>query len=306
MTPILDHGHSFDVQNLSLESCSNGGLFSNFYHTLWSIVDLHNQGLLTRDITFKQGNKMFRDSAISDLFPYLFQIDEKQLDEWLRLSKSLGRLPRLDHHGVYALYPYAIFSPIMQAYFGPSAEVQEILRAMRSKHELDKVAYAAFYYRGTDKHTEVSLPDVEAMIASVKQAMERSGLSRCLVQTDDAAVLRLGLERIPGAFFLEELPVSEGQDGFHFENAEQEIIPPVLFSQRLLAMTHVLADSAALTLPVSNLAGWVCLIRGNTDNVIQFNKHGSAVTPLYHLAFLLKNHIRRIRAKLANQRYYYI
>ena len=226
---FLEHGHSFDPNTMSLESCSNGGLFSNFYHTLWSIIDLHNQGLTTRAVTFREGNKMFRDESIEDLYPSLFETDDQNLALWESRQDSIGKLPRLDHHGVYSLYPYQELTMIMDAYFKPSSEVLKIVDSWSTKHKLNDSPYAALYYRGTDKHTEVTLPDVNAMIEKTKQQMSAKKITRCLVQTDDARVLDAGLNELSGAFYLEELPVTNGDEGFHYQNAADEVIAPLLF-----------------------------------------------------------------------------
>lgn len=58
----LDHGHKFDIQSAKLYSCSNGSLFSNLYHTIWSLIDLKNLGYIAEEIDFLQGFMMFRDN----------------------------------------------------------------------------------------------------------------------------------------------------------------------------------------------------------------------------------------------------
>ena len=302
----LDHGHYYEVEQQSLECCSNGGLFSNFYHTLWSLIDLHNQQLFTRFITFKKGNKLFRDSSIDDLFPYLFKINDQKLTSWEATHKSIRRLARPDHHGVYALYPVDLYRPIIESYFQASDSVSEIIKSMQNNYELSGQPYAAFYYRGTDKHTEVTLPQINDMIESIKRQMKDSNLSRCLVQTDDAEVLKISLDQLPGAFYLKELPVTSSKQGFHFENVESNIINPVLFSQRLVAMTFIMANAHSLTLPVSNLAGWIYLLRSNHRNVIQYNKHGNAVNSCYLRSFAIKNKLRYLRSAIMKKTYYYV
>lgn len=300
----LDNGHYYYPATQRLESPSNGGLFSNFYHCVWSLIDLHNQGYAVQKITFEQGSRLFRDESVDDLYPVLFKQDTKALSAWFTSQQTINTIARPDHHGVYELYPYHTYDHLINAYFKPSDGVKELTDYMRQKYKLDESLYAALYFRGTDKGTEVTLPDIRLMIQKVKAKMHAHDLHRCLVQTDDARILELGLESLPGAFHLEELPATSGDEGFHYQNARENVIPATEFAKRLCAMTHVLANASTIALPASNLAGWVCLLRTNTNRVIQYNKHGNEVSDVYRSAFKVKNMLRSIRAKVLNNPIY--
>ena len=78
------------------------------------------------------------------------------------------------------------------------------------------------------------------------------------------------------------------------------------FAVNLLAAVTLLSRCRFLVLCSSNMAGWICLARGNPVGVTQFNKHGRRIGPAYRAAFRLKNVIRRLLAMARKQPFHYV
>jgi hypothetical protein len=303
----LDHGHTYAAETGILHSCSNGGLFSNFYHTLWSLIDLRNQGISPDHIDFSAGFELFREHWGEDLYPLFFAAPPAKPNSWSNSpAASATPLPRLDHHGTYAVYPYELLSAIRDTYFRPSEAVLNRKNALARKYDLTPGNYIALYHRGTDKGEEIKLTAAAPMLRSLQEAIHKSGISKVLVQTDDQSLLDFYLANLGSTVtVIEELPATTGAKGFHYLNHEQGLIDKKNFSLTLTAMTELLAQSDQFITSTSNLSGWACLLRGHAHGVVQFNKHGRKVTNLYAQLFRIKNRLRKLRARVQDRTVYY-
>lgn len=114
------------------------------------------------------------------------------------------------------------------------------------------------------------------MLGKVKHLIEQLNIDRILVQTDDKSILDYFSNHLDNIITIDELPVINGEQGFHYHNRANNVINPVEYSQILISTCRLLSEVKAAVIPSSNLAGWVYLERGNAKNVYQFNKHGKA------------------------------
>lgn len=283
----------YDPAARTLYCGHSAGFFSSCCVTLWNLQETQQAGQAPPDrIDFSQAFASFRNpeqlQRKTDLYPLFFRPD---------LARALvGRLPRVDHHGIYRFLDYVRINPAMARYFRPSERAELLRDDLRRKYRIDPATTLAVVYRGTDKGTEVRVAPPEAYLAQARKLLIRNPGFRVWIQTDERAVRSLFCREFgERCFYLDEMPVSSDGRVMHEQNDDTLQMDRSDFGVRLIAVTSLLAQCAVVVNHTGNMGLWLCLFRGHARGVWQFDDEGRVINP--RLPGSLFGALRRFRIK---------
>ncbi len=275
----LERKSIFDTTENVLYCGHNAGFFSNCTVTLWNLVELYKSGYpLVNRIDFSRAFDPYKgDTEVSrafDLYPYLFRLGHPVP------PPPKGDLEYVNHHGIYKLTNLRAQLPLIRRYFQLSEPTLRIQRELMERYEPDFSRTISVVYRGTDKGKEVVVADPEQYLTEARALLQRNPDHRVLIQTDDLHTRDLFMDRLGDkCFFFEEMPVTNGPRAIHYLDETVLQMSKTRFAQLLLAVVDLLSRSRHIVNHTGNMALWVCLFRGNAENVTQFDRSGARVVP---------------------------
>jgi hypothetical protein len=270
----------FTTQDETLYCCWNSGFFSNCSITLNCLIDLLNSKISPQAINFSKSFKDYRTATQTeqetDLYPFYFKIDHG------KPASTNGRLSKPNHHEVYRIINFDSYTPIVQKYFGLSDPVYSCYKFFLKKYHIDLAKTVAVVYRGTDKYKEVKLAEPNLYLRKAEQILKSDPSLRVLIQTDQKQVRDLFMDHFGDkCFFLEEMPVTEGQKVLHMVDQDALGVDKCEFGKTLLAATYLLSRCRFVVNHTGNMAFWICLFRGNSDDLFQFDSDGKLMPDSY-------------------------
>ena len=273
----LGHQGSYNLHDGTLFCSFQSGFFSTCSVTLWHIAEvLKRTGEMPERIDFSRAFRWFRNaqqtSDASDMYPLFFSPGA------IDATRGLTWLPRVRYHGLYCWIDYRRFKPVMQRYFQPSEKARAFQSKWIARYDIDPAKTIAVVYRGTDKSTELALASPLAYVDQARTILERHPDFRILIQTDELAVRDLFIEAFgPRCFFIEDMPVSRHGVVVHELDDASLQRDRGEFGVMLVAVTELLSRAAFVVNHTGNLALWVCLWRGHSRGVVQFDSTGGLV-----------------------------
>lgn len=284
----LKHKNFFIKENETLYCGWNHGFFSNCSVTFWSLIELFNQGIVTKKIDFSRSFLSYKTPAQQqgqiDLYPFYFRTD---IAKEIRIDKIISKPYQ---HGIYKNLDFNSYNLFMEKYWNLSDSILEIQNMLIEKYKIDFSKTLAVIYRGTDKDKEVKLADPKLYLRKAEEILNQNTDFRILIQTDQKQVRDLFINHFNDrCFFLEEMPVNDGEKALH--NLDEKILKTnkCEFGKMVLAVTHLISKCNFIVNHTGNMALWICLFRGNSDNMFQFDREGNLVTSWY----LIKERLNR-------------
>lgn len=284
----LSHKGQFEICDKVLYCGHNGGFFSNCTVTLWNLIELYRkQNLMPSRIDFSRAFSFYRTQAEKnkevDLYPFFFKTN---INDSIKLRK---RISKVDHHGIYKFIDFFSYNLLIKQYFELSESVLKIQNMLKEKYDIEPSRTIAVIYRGTDKHREVKIASPELYLRKAKKLLYYNPTNKVLIQTDDIKVRDLFVDSLgEKCFFFKEMPVTDEATAIHELNEEILQMSKMQFAQLLLSVTHFLSKSNYIINYTGNMALWICLFRGNSENVFQFDKSGKLVTFWQQVVHVLK------------------
>jgi hypothetical protein len=195
-------------------------------------------------------------------------------------TSECGALPPIHHHGRYAWLGLERWTPFIRRWFLPSPPVLELHRSLAAKYHFTGRGTIGFFYRGTDKFTEVTVSPVDHYMETARVLAARHPRHRILIQTDQAQMQDRFMEEFGDrCFFVEEIPVTRGTNGLHLLPAEELGMDRIHFGMLGMVVTRLLSECDVLVNCTGNMSLWAALYRGNVKQMYQFDEHGDFVDP---------------------------
>ncbi len=273
----LSRKGSYNRRDGTLFCGYQSGFFSTCTVALWNIAEvLEKTGDMPRRIDFSQAFRWFRNAQqtrdASDMYPLFFSPGA------IDATKGLTRLPRVRYHGLYCWIDYRRLGLVMRRYFQPSENARAFQSKWIARYDIEPARTIAVVYRGTDKSTELTLASPLAYVDQAKKILERHPDFRILIQTDELAVRDLFVEAFGSrCFFIEDMPVSRHGVVVHELDDAALQLDRGEFGVMLVAVTELLSRAAYVVNHTGNLALWVCLWRGHSRGIVQFDSTGGLV-----------------------------
>jgi hypothetical protein len=180
-----------------------------------------------------------------------------------------GDFTYLGQFSPYKRINYDIVLPIIDSYFSSSERVRNTIDIFLHKYDIDPGKTIGVCYRGNDKLMEANPPSYEEYSIKIDLAIRENPGHKILIQTDESEFVEYAKERYPGCIVISELPTInktyESQVGWEIERGER-----TNFAVNFMSAIIILSRCSTVILNSGNVGMWICLYRGNSDNVNQY------------------------------------
>ncbi len=204
---------------------------------------------------------------------------------------------------------HRIASEYIRRYFVPSVRVLERAEFFRNKYQISPEHTIGLYVRGTDKWTETGSVAPAYYFNEVADLLRKNPTLRVFVQTDQRQLLDCYLGEFRNrAFFIEELPSTDGLGGIHLLSDEERewVGGRTTMATDMLAVVWLLSKCQYLVFNTSNVSLWIILFRGGAFQSSQYlagrpdviSTINSRKLPLLHrIAVIFRSRMRRFLMK---------
>jgi len=169
----------------------------------------------------------------------------------------------------YSNLDYLNIIPIVKKYFSPSEQIQEIIRTIEQKYNIDYENTCALFYRGNDKSTETKLSEYSEYLPHIQSITAKNPESKFLIQSDETEFIEEMSRLLPQkSFFLKDeirhIPKSKTTVDVVFKDKN------FVFSKYFLAITMIMSKCKYVICGSGNCSIWIMLFRENCNNVYQY------------------------------------
>ena len=183
-----------------------------------------------------------------------------------------------DQFSNYKLLNYNSLLPFIAKYYQPSNIIFKNIAHLKSKYNIDYNNLCVLYYRGLDKKIETNLPHFIDYLNYANQLLTLNPNIVFLLQSDDAnfiTILQKHLLTIVSKnniiIFDDIQPVfSTIHHNVHNHLSDNQKILHVI---NFLSIIIIMSKANHIILNSCNTSMWICLFRGNANNVSQFLSH---------------------------------
>lgn len=247
----------------------NSGFFSNCSVSLHDAIQYIKQTNKIPNINFSQTFTWYRDTPTDDVYNSCFKFNPNiQIDIQKNKKINMNRGSRFDYKKEMILE----LQPYIDRWYRPNDIVLNIEKEFKSKYNIDFDKTLAICYRGGDKITEIKSPDFAKFSEHVLDILKNNNLNRVFIQTDQEQYKNYFYSNFSDvdAFHLEEMPTTTGIE--HVVRPGKNILNTnkLLHAQQFLAVTQLISKCKYLINHSGNVARWLILYRGNTNNTIQY------------------------------------
>lgn len=251
-------------EGATIKILHNSGFFSNCSVSLHAITEYSNlkksfPELVDFSCTFENFKNL--GSSHLDVYSEYFCLKSSTDFEW---SGSVN-------FPLYSLFDYREQNypdivPYIEKYFNPSTAVMSRVNSLQQKYSIDFDNLLVICYRGTDKYIDTPLASFQSFIDAARLILERFPGLQVLVQTDQQQFVDYARQELGAVIVFDELPRTTSSTVMHSLVTESK----VEWTQTFLAVTYLMSQARHLVLHTGNVARWVCLYRGGTDNIFQY------------------------------------
>jgi len=244
---------------------NNNGFFScaterlrmsiNFYndHKILPIIDSSNQWGGYKDNIGDITEKFFKNNE-----DFIFNIENFNFTD----------SPQEDQFSDYSLINFEKINFFLKKYFLLSDEVLKIKSELISKYKLNLEKTLSVYYRGNDKINETNIPSYDEFLEIVQNEIRDNSIESVLIQSDEKEFYNFMSEKLNNVIIFDEI-IKPNKGNFNNQNT----IPSgskTYHAQLFLSIVSLISESKTIVLNSCNTSMWICLLRGNVKNVIQY------------------------------------
>ena len=298
------NGHYFESTQI-LNCRYSEGFFANCTVAMWNILEISRQfHCFPKNLDFSGGftayqEKTSNSSAPTNLYPLFFTLSSSPLT-------SIKPLPsdNIDHHCIYKDIDFKFYTPLVTTYFSPSKIVESISNQILAKYQIDLNKTIVVWYRGTDKRSEVWIASPMAYIKQAEILLAAYPDFKVWIQSEDAEVRNLFCKRFgEKCLIINELPPSTVGGNVHNLPEAESNIDRLKVGMTLLSLVTLAAKTKFVICHTGNISFWLCLYRGHTENVQQFDRDGilNGYSDLNKYRFKLRSLYMRLKSKLVSK-----
>ncbi len=258
------------VHNDVLYITHNAGFFSCTSIALFNIIRyFNNYRCLPKNINRTNQYSFYKTKNSEDLTPLFFKIDDIDIMYQKRIEVVIpddGSSPQFSDYRTVSI---SDIKPFIDKYFQTSNYVNDVIKRLESKYNLDYKNLCSVFYRGNDKSKETRLASHEDFLEKCDEIKRKNPDIKFLVQTDETDFLKKFMSRYNDSIYFNEIPHINKSDNAAVHNTiDRDRLP--IFAVNFLASTICVSKCEHLITHSGNCGLWAVLYRGNTENIHQY------------------------------------
>jgi hypothetical protein len=248
-----------------LKVTHNAGFFSCSTIRLMDIINFHNKNNELPIVDSSEQWDSYKDDHTKDITNEFFE--EKIVPEWVEPSHMTSS-PHENQFSDYSLINFKYVNELIDIYFSPSTEIKLLSSNLVEKYGIDLNNTITICYRGNDKFRETNLPSYDEMIDKINLVISENPNHKILLQTDEIEFQELVQNKFKNVF-----TINENKKINRSNTAIQYTVPlgeRVTNAKLFLATMLIMSKSSKIILNSGNVGMWICLFRGNNEDVYQY------------------------------------
>lgn len=249
----------YDTNSKVLYGTHTAGFYSCINCTRFSLYKLISQNIIPDKVSFTHTLLDYKDHRHQDLYDILYKKDQNNV---INLSNNFQFeyfCPTLTSHDKIDFKPLL---PIERAFFSPSTHVNDKVKELVCKYDINLNNTLAVLHRGTDKWKETKLSSLNVWIDTIESFLDNE---KILIQTDDE-LFKIGLTEYFGdrCFFVEGMIF-----GSDINSNVKPIFNKIQWAVNFESIMRIISKCKKLVNHSGNCALIPILYRGSTEKEIQ-------------------------------------
>lgn len=170
----------------------------------------------------------------------------------------------------YKNIDYKNIIPFVNKYFSPSNEILNASSYITEKYDLNYKNICVLFYRGLDKITEFSIPSYRDVLIKARELQEQNPDIKFVIQSDETDFINAALLEFPNAIVFRDETRSVYRQITSVDLIYQEKNENYYYSKLFLAIVLIMSKCKYVICNTGNISLWICLYRGNSNNVFQY------------------------------------
>jgi hypothetical protein len=169
----------------------------------------------------------------------------------------------------YSKLDYCNLNPLIEKYFVPSNEINNIIQNIENKYNLVYCNICVLFYRGNDKITETQLCSYSEYLNYAEIILKENPDTKFLIQSDETEFLEFMTNKFPNNsfYFNDEIRhINKSNTTVEYIMKESNYI----FSKYYLAITIIMSKCKYVVCGSGNCSIWIMLYRKSFHNVFQY------------------------------------
>ena len=248
----------------------HSGFFSNCQIRLFCIINFINENkhlpeVIDSSQLFRAYKKNTADDITYDYFTHYHHTENIQIINHKIEFHYIGKYQYQNYLGL----DYTNIIPIVKKYFSPSIEINEIIKTIEKKYNLQYDNICVLFYRGNDKNRETSICTYEEYLNYANIIFKKNPNIVFLIQSDETEFIQFMIDKFPtnSFYFKDEIR--------HMKKNCLTTVDIVMsdknyeFSKYFLAITIIMSKCKYIICGTGNISMWIMFYRGNNNNVYQ-------------------------------------
>jgi organic radical activating enzyme len=264
---------------------SNKDPASGFYSHINSYIETINYALTNdiqiNNISYKDSWKLYSENG-DDFYNIFFKTAELKILNYPKNIKIFNdKQYDTCSHFKYSNIEYA--NKIINMYFNDSDFIKNKINELTNKYNIQPENTISVYYRATDKTENYPSPKLDDYISQIKIILNNNLNLNILFQSDSIDATNKFKNEFKSCIIIEELSRTNKFKGIHKLIKNEDLNKDIIILQSIVC---IMAKSKYLICNCSSVSSFMILKRGNSQNVIQFQKNGKLNTEKLKLNFL--------------------
>ena len=163
------------------------------------------------------------------------------------------------------------YNPFIEKYFTPSEQINNIIKTLEIKYNIDYKNTCCVFFRGLDKFIETDIPKYDIICKKVLDVTKNEENIRFLLQTDESEFFEYARKIFTNNIIFNDeirhLKHSKSQVDYSCNKNEN-----FKYSLNFLAIVIIMSRCKYVICNSSNVSLWISLFRGNVNNFHQYLK----------------------------------
>lgn len=262
---------------MSLIITHNAGFFSCCSVRLDRIINYINTNKkLPNHVDTSESFSWYKIDKTGDITYDYFE-RPNNLEDIIIDENTLINYEQYNQFSNYSELDYKNICNIVKKYFTPSQDINNIIKNLETKYNLNYDNICVLFYRGNDKNRETKICGYNEYIKYANIVIHKNPEINFLIQSDETQFIELMTRTFPNNsfYFKDEIRHMNKCDNTVDKTMKDK---NYIFSRYYLGITIVMSKCKYIICGSGNCSIWIMLYRENNINVYQ-NRNGRWIEP---------------------------
>lgn len=255
-----------------LKVTHNAGFFSCCTIRLENILSYFNSNKCLPEIvdSSEQFDNYKPEGNNTDITNIFFKTLTQEINYEMDIFTTTGGE---EHHiSNYKNLSYDKISPFINKYFTLSNIIENKVKYFENKYNLDYNNLCVLFYRGLAKYWETNLAPYQKFIDKAEEIKNNDSGIKFLIQSDESEFFEYAKNSLNNLLIFDEIIHTSKNNADYIPDVEKKLHKNERLNHAInfLAIVKIMSKCKYVITYSGNAGYWICLFRGNANNVYQY------------------------------------